>query len=105
VILGQVGANFGAGMTGGLAYVYDPSGDFANRINPESLIWQRIEVDHYEQELKALIEEHVDETQSQIGKQILVNWDQEIGNFLQVVPKEMLNKLDIAVTRKQVKSA
>jgi glutamate synthase (NADPH/NADH) large chain len=97
-ILGSVGANFGAGMTGGMAYVYDAENLFDARVNPESVIWQRIEVPHYEGILKALVEEHVAETQSAFAESLLANWSSEVGKFWQVVPKEMLNKLDIPVS-------
>src|SRR3546814_857386 len=49
VILGPVGDNFAAGMTGGMAFVYDSSGDFEDRVNPESVTYQRIETPPYEQ--------------------------------------------------------
>ncbi len=48
IILGRVGANFGAGMTGGMAFVYDESRTFASRANPESIIWQRLASEHWE---------------------------------------------------------
>ncbi|MCB1387746.1 MAG: glutamate synthase large subunit, partial [Rhodobacteraceae bacterium] len=90
VILGSIGANFGAGMTGGMAYVYDPDGTAANLINMESLVTCAVTVDHWEGQLKALIEQHVDETESAKGAEILRRWDIEKANFLQVCPKEML---------------
>ncbi|EKV31982.1 Glutamate synthase [NADPH] large chain [Caenispirillum salinarum AK4] len=105
VILGAVGANFGAGMTGGLAYVYDEDESFELRVNPDNVIWQRIEVDHYEQELKALIEQHVAETHSPHGQRILANWEMEKRKFWQVVPKEMLDKLDVPVTAGDIAAA
>jgi glutamate synthase (NADPH/NADH) large chain len=98
VILGSVGANFGAGMTGGMAYVYDADGLFDARVNPDSVVWQRVEVPHYEGVLKALVEEHFAETQSAFAESLLTNWSSELGKFWQVVPKEMLNKLEIPVT-------
>ena len=55
VILGKVGENFGAGMTGGMAFIYDEDGSFARKVNEESVIFQRIEVPHYEALLKSLI--------------------------------------------------
>ncbi|MBK1665009.1 glutamate synthase large subunit [Rhodospirillum rubrum] len=97
VILGQVGANFGAGMTGGMAFVYDPQNTFPLRVNPDSVIWQRIEVPHYAGVLRDLIAEHVRETQSKYAEHLLADWGREIGNFWQVVPKEMLTRLAIPV--------
>ncbi len=105
VILGEVGANFGAGMTGGMAYVYDPEDTLSARINPDSVIWQRIEVQHYAEELEALVREHVAETQSRYAERLLVDWQRELKNFWQIVPKEMLDKLAIPVTEGEKKTA
>ncbi len=99
VILGPVGPNFGAGMTGGMAFVYDSNKDFEHRVNTDSVIYQRIEVGHYEALLRNLVTEHHKETASAWAEQILVNWDREVRNFWQVVPKEMLNKLEVPVNR------
>ena len=98
VILGKVGDNFAAGMTGGMAYLYDPEDSLPLHINEESVIFQRIEVSHYEAQLRALIEEHVAETQSRFAAEILNDWQRELGHFWQVVPKEMLHRLAVPVT-------
>ena len=58
VILGEVGDNFGAGMTGGMAFIYDLNNDFEKKVNPETVIWQRPETDYWKNFLKNLIEEH-----------------------------------------------
>ncbi|MCL4139221.1 UNVERIFIED_CONTAM: hypothetical protein GTU68_041430, partial [Idotea baltica] len=71
VILGSVGANFGAGMTGGMAYIYDPEGKFADVANMESLETAPVTVAHWHDQLKDLITEHVAETRSPKGAQIL----------------------------------
>jgi len=93
VILGSIGSNFGAGMTGGMAYLYDPEGLATLLINPESLVICAVSSDHYEAQLKGLIERHAAETYSRKAQDILQHWDSEKGNFLQVCPKEMLDKL------------
>jgi glutamate synthase (NADPH/NADH) large chain len=93
VVLGPTGANFAAGMSGGMAYVYDRENDLPERINPEGVVFQRIEVPQWEAELKALIGEHATETQSRFAEQLLNDWVQERGHFWQVVPKEMLGRL------------
>ncbi|KPN64815.1 glutamate synthase (NADPH) large subunit [Aliiroseovarius crassostreae] len=93
VILGSIGSNFGAGMTGGMAYLYDPEGKSGDLMNMESLVTCPVTVDHWEAELKSLVERHVAETGSAKGTEILRHWDFEKGNFLQVCPKEMLNKI------------
>src|SRR5258708_4992008 len=47
VILGPVGDNFGAGMSGGMAFIYDPAGEFPSRVNPDTVIWQRVATPHW----------------------------------------------------------
>jgi glutamate synthase (NADPH/NADH) large chain len=98
VILGKIGANFGAGMTGGMAYLYDPDGVASDLINPETLVTCSVGVDHWENELKDLIERHAKETHSTKAKEILDHWEEEKGNFLQVCPKEMLVHLPVPLT-------
>jgi glutamate synthase (NADPH/NADH) large chain len=93
VILGEVGDNFGAGMTGGMAFIYDLNNDFEKKVNPETVIWQRPETDYWKNFLKNLIKEHFNETNSNLSKRIYQNFDKEIMNFIQVCPKEMLDKL------------
>jgi len=93
VILGEIGANFGAGMTGGMAYVYDPEGKGQTLMNMESLVTCPVSTAHWEAELKGLIERHVEETTSRKGQDILQHWDIELAHFVQVCPKEMLDKI------------
>lgn len=93
VILGRVGDNFGAGMTGGMAYIWDATGSFETRANPDSIVWRRIASAHWESELKSLVAEHVRETASPLAEEILRDWDVALGRFWQVCPKEMLNRL------------
>lgn len=90
VILGDIGANFGAGMTGGMAYLYDPEGKAEGVMNLETLVTCPVTVQHWEDQLKGLIERHVAETGSAQARDILQHWDVEKANFLQVCPKEML---------------
>jgi len=90
VILGDIGANFGAGMTGGMAYVYDPEGKAEMLMNMETLVTCSVSVDHWEAQLKGLIERHLAETGSRKAADILQHWDVEKAHFLQVCPKEML---------------
>ncbi|MGV6811292.1 MAG: glutamate synthase large subunit [Brevirhabdus sp.] len=93
VILGSIGANFGAGMTGGMAYVYDPDGSAAKMMNAETLVTCPVTVDHWSTQLEELIERHLEETNSRRAADILQHWDREKAKFLQVCPREMLNKL------------
>ena len=89
IILGDIGDNFGAGMTGGMAFIYDPKENFTRLVNPESLTWRRIGSKHWESVLKGLIEEHAKLTGSQLAASILENWKVELSNFHQVVPKAL----------------
>ncbi len=93
VILGNVGDNFAAGMTGGMAFVYDKDKEFEKNINPDSVVWQNIETDYWIGFLKDLIIEHYKETESELSKKIITNFNEELKNFVQVCPKEMLDKL------------
>jgi len=94
VILGKVGDNFAAGMTGGMAFIYDFNSEFEKRVNPETVIWQKPETKYWTNYLKNLIQEHREETNSNLSKKIIDNFDKEIYNFVQVCPKEMLNKIE-----------
>jgi glutamate synthase (NADPH/NADH) large chain len=100
VILGEVGDNFAAGMTGGMAFIYDKSEQFEKKVNEESVVWQNVETEYWKKFLKVLIEEHYIETGSSLSKQIFENFDEEINNFVQVCPKEMVNKLNNPISLK-----
>jgi glutamate synthase (NADPH/NADH) large chain len=101
VILGRVGDNFGAGMTGGMAFVFDATTCFESRVNAENVIWQRVASSHWEQILKSLIERHVLETDSKLGVELLRNWDTSLGRFWQVCPIEMVNRITHPLTDDQ----
>jgi glutamate synthase (NADPH/NADH) large chain len=94
VVLGPVGFNFAAGMTGGMAYVLDLHDRFLTMLNTDSVVVQRIGTLHWEAELKALVEEHARETGSAFAAGILRDWDRLLPKFWQVVPKEMVHRLD-----------
>ena len=87
-------------MTGGMAFVYDKSEEFENKVNPESVIWQNVETEYWKNFLKKLVLEHFKETDSLVSKIIIDNFDKEILNFIQVCPKEMLNKIENPITLK-----
>jgi glutamate synthase (NADPH/NADH) large chain len=105
VILGPVGVNFAAGMTGGMGFVYDPENVFTLKVNPETVTFQRIDHPHWEAMLKALVEEHVAETKSPQGARLLNDWNREVERFWQVVPKEMLSRLPQPLTTAEAKRA
>ena len=98
IILGQVGDNFGAGMTGGMSFVYDAENNFENFVNPASIIWQKIETKYWKDFLRNNLKDFLKETNSKIAKKILDSYDEEILNFKQVCPIEMLDKLENPIT-------
>ena len=100
VILGDVGDNFAAGMTGGMAFIYDKSKEFEKKVNPDSVVWQNIETDYWSAFLKKLVLEHSEETGSNLSKQIADNFENELKNFVQVCPKEMVDKLNHPISTK-----
>ena len=100
VILGDVGDNFAAGMTGGMAFIYDKFKEFEKKVNPESVIWQNVETEYWINFLKKLVLEYSEEPGSVLSKNIMTNFEEEIKNFVQVCPKEMINKLKNPITLK-----
>ncbi len=94
VILGKVGDNFAAGMTGGMAFVYDPTNELTLHLNRDSVAEpSRLASRYWEDLLLSLIEEHAAETGSRHAKRILQQWEVERDRFWQVCPKEMLSRL------------
>ncbi len=98
VVLGAVGDNFGAGFTGGQAFIYDADDTFERRINPESLLWGRLASAHWEGVLKALIERHVEETGSRFAARLLNDWGAERDRFWHIVPREYAKYLPRPMT-------
>ncbi len=86
VVLGSVGRNVGAGMTGGLAYFLDEDGSFPVKVNTEIVSIQRITTAEGEKQLKDLIATHVAKTGSKKGQMILDHWESYVPKFWQVVP-------------------
>ncbi|MCA9407995.1 MAG: glutamate synthase large subunit [Candidatus Omnitrophica bacterium] len=88
VILGETGRNFAAGMSGGVAYVWDQKGDFRDHCNMGMVELFSVEDKDDIQELKALIENHYTYTESTVAKKILDNWNQSIKQFVKVYPTD-----------------
>ena len=100
VILGKTGQNFAAGMSGGVAYVYDPNKTFKNYCNLSMVTLEKVEKENIETDkpqhlnladeiiLKTLIENHCRYTRSNIANKILNQWDVELENFVKVMPIE-----------------
>ncbi len=96
VILGTTGRNFAAGMSGGIAYVYDATGDFVKRCNIEMVGLENLAEQSVEeiQELKTLIENHVHYTGSNLGKTFLNEWNDRAKKFVKVIPKDYKRMMD-----------
>ncbi|MBI1226020.1 MAG: glutamate synthase subunit alpha [Bacteroidetes bacterium] len=87
VILGGTGRNFGAGMSGGIAYVWDTQGDFAQNCNPEMIDLDPL-MEEDTAELRSLIQQHFDLTGSTVARFILSDFESEAGRFVKVFPKD-----------------
>jgi glutamate synthase (ferredoxin) len=90
VVLGATGRNFGAGMSGGRAYIYDTNGDFPTRINPDMVAAEPLSEDWQVDELRVLVEQHVERTGSTQGQEILAHWEQARHQFWHVVPRSVV---------------
>ncbi|EXJ24444.1 Glutamate synthase [NADPH] large chain [Alkalibacterium sp. AK22] len=89
VILGAVGKNFAAGMSGGIAYVLsDDHADFIRRANSELVLFETIENVAEAEELKQLVARHADYTHSTRAVKLLENWEASVSRFIKVIPRE-----------------
>ncbi|GGK13807.1 glutamate synthase [Yeosuana aromativorans] len=88
VILGEVGRNFGAGMSGGIAYVYDTNKTFKKHCNTEGLNLDPVTETEDIATLKGLIENHYNATLSPLAQRILEKWEAELPKFIKVLPEE-----------------
>jgi len=102
IILGETGRNFAAGMTGGIAYVYDRGRKLIERCNLNMVVLEHMDEMNEQQEVYAMLEQHVLHTDSKLAKQLLESWQQEVQFFVKVIPKDykrMLEQLDRAELR------
>jgi glutamate synthase (ferredoxin) len=88
VILGDVGRNFGAGMSGGLAYIYDPDKKFSKKCNKEGLNLDPVTIEKDIIDLRQLIENHYNATLSPFAQHILEKWESSLNHFVRVFPEE-----------------
>jgi glutamate synthase (ferredoxin) len=88
VVLGPTGRNFAAGMSGGVAYVLDENGTFAQQANPSMVGLEKVETKAEIAELRAIIQRHVDYTQSARGQDVLKRFDTVVSKFVKVLPKD-----------------
>ena len=94
VVLGKTGRNFGAGMSGGIAYVWNKDGNFERMCNTETFELERMEVAEDIKELRTLIENHQKYTGSTVAGHILDNWKTELARFVKVMPTEYKRSLE-----------
>ncbi len=87
VVLGTTGRNFGAGMSGGLAFVYDADGTFWSRVNPEMVDLDPLEDDDREWLLDR-VQRHLAETDSAVARRLLDDWPGAVERFVKVMPKD-----------------
>jgi len=88
-ILGPTGRNFGAGMSGGVAYLYDPDGSFAGKFNDTIADLVDVVMDSEDDsELQAMIEKHVEYTGSELGTKLLADWATSVKQFKKVFPRD-----------------
>jgi glutamate synthase (NADPH/NADH) large chain len=85
-VLGETGRNFAAGMSGGVAYVYDPDGGFERRVNTEMVTLYDELDDSDRAMLRRLVENHAEYTGSDRAEALLAEWAAEVGNFVKVMP-------------------
>ena len=90
VVLGPTGRNFGAGMSGGVAYVYDPDGTFADFLNPSMVLLERLSGGVDELLLRTLIERHAETTGSGYAQTLLDEWLETVEHFWKVAPRPSL---------------
>lgn len=88
VVLGKTGKNFGAGMSGGMAFVWDPAGDFSSRFNNDSADIEALTIADFDH-LKTRIQDHYSETGSTHAENILKHWEERKGEFVKVFPRDL----------------
>ena len=98
VILGKTGRNFGAGMSGGIAYVWDPAGEFPARCNVEMSELESVTAAADIIELKALIRNHLDYTGSPVARGILSDWELNLSHFVKFMPTDYKRVLEQRAT-------
>jgi glutamate synthase (NADPH/NADH) large chain len=93
IVLGTTGRNFAAGMSGGIAYVYDKDNRFKGRCNLELVDLEPLD-DAGAQEVRALISEHAQRTGSLRARNILASWERECQRFVKVMPRDYKRVLE-----------
>ncbi|MBV1877573.1 MAG: glutamate synthase large subunit [Pseudomonadales bacterium] len=104
-ILGTTGRNFGAGMSGGIAYVWDKQGDFKNQCNMGTIELETLEAAGDISELKTMLEKHNKHTGSTVAQHILDNWQNELKSFVKVMPTDYKRVLQALAAAKKENAA
>ena len=94
IILGSTGRNFAAGMSGGIAYVYDPESKMNKLTNTEMVTVESLADDEERQYIKSMVEEHLERTGSAVAKKLLGDWNKSIGAFIRVMPNDYKRVLE-----------
>ena len=93
VVLGSTGRNFGAGMSGGIAYVYDPDGTFADRVNPDMVELESLDAED-RQWLADIVDRHHTETGSTVAERLVASWGSAVKQFVKVMPRDYRRVLE-----------
>jgi glutamate synthase domain-containing protein 3 len=88
VCLGETGRNFAAGMSGGIAYIYDPKNEFPDRCNLGMVGLERVVTQEESKELAGYIKEHMEYTGSAVADTLLSSWEDNVGHFVKVMPHD-----------------
>jgi glutamate synthase (ferredoxin) len=94
VVLGVTGRNFAAGMSGGIAYIYDENGQFGHKCNQEMVSLQTLSDQGEIEEVRAMIQRHVDATCSPLARRLLSTWSAALPKFVRVIPKDYERMLE-----------
>ena len=101
VILGETGRNFAAGMSGGIAYVWDPDSELEAKCNLDLVELESVSEHQDVNELKSLIENHESYTGSTVAKEILTDWSMRIREFVKVMPTDYKRILEQEAAREE----
>lgn len=101
IILGATGRNFGAGMSGGVAFIYDPDDEFHRNLNTEMVDLESSLSEEDADALRDVIRKHLEETNSAVAATILDRWHQHVRSFKKVMPKDYRRVLDAIATAEE----
>jgi glutamate synthase (ferredoxin) len=94
VVLGRTGRNFAAGMSGGIAYVFDEKGVFAKNCNPEMVSLQPLADPCEIEQVRGMIQRHAEYTHSPLARRILASWEASLPKFVRIIPNDYERMLE-----------